>query len=368
MYLKYLNDPTRGLYKLNYNNNEVTMIDENENLVWSNRFNNNILKVEVMPGNMSTVRELIKIEFKEGFLIYSTNGTLLYDSMKSLGGEYPILYDDFIGEVLLTKDLKPGYYEVTVTINGISSNYQLFDTRGMCVYDGSDKEVRFDTYVIENELFQLKSRDSITIKTIEVKKVNPKQLTYIIGDSTLANHQLPYWGWGQYYQACSKKVTINLAACGRSLKSFELEGRLTLLKACIKPGDMVLVGFGHNDQKPGYFGLDIKEFLHCITSLINYCNTNNIQIKICTPIARRSFENKQLIDTHKSYVSELRKYYIDYLIDTNEFSTNLINEYGEEKSKELFVHSDLLKLYDNTHTSYEGAKQLAEFVFKQLDK
>ena len=77
---------------------------------------------------------------------------------------------------------------------------------------------------------------------------------FIIGDSTAAQKDLskgsPERGWGmalqQYFDEAYIKVD-NHAVNGRSSKSFLDEGRWDKVLALIKPGDYVIIQFGHND-------------------------------------------------------------------------------------------------------------------------
>lgn len=76
---------------------------------------------------------------------------------------------------------------------------------------------------------------------------------FLVGDSTVANFDLPdpRQGWGQvigpYFAA---DVTVkNYALSGRSSKSFLAEGAWAPVLEQIRPGDYVLIQFGHNDEK-----------------------------------------------------------------------------------------------------------------------
>lgn len=79
---------------------------------------------------------------------------------------------------------------------------------------------------------------------------------FIIGDSTAAKKDLtkgsPERGWGmalqQYFDA-DCVVVDNHAVNGRSSKSFIDEGRWDKVLSLIKPGDYVIIQFGHNDEK-----------------------------------------------------------------------------------------------------------------------
>ncbi|MFI1933267.1 rhamnogalacturonan acetylesterase [Streptomyces sp. NPDC020330] len=77
---------------------------------------------------------------------------------------------------------------------------------------------------------------------------------HIAGDSTAAPKHAeaaPETGWGMalpFFLADRLRIA-NHAVNGRSSKSFIDEGRLAALLAGVQPDDLVLVQFGHNDQK-----------------------------------------------------------------------------------------------------------------------
>ena len=79
---------------------------------------------------------------------------------------------------------------------------------------------------------------------------------FIIGDSTAANKDLSKGkqerGWGMALQRYFDENVIvvdNHAVNGRSSKSFMDEGRWDKVLEKIKPGDYVIIQFGHNDEK-----------------------------------------------------------------------------------------------------------------------
>lgn len=78
---------------------------------------------------------------------------------------------------------------------------------------------------------------------------------WMAGDSTMSPYggrYFPQQGWGQRLQDfCVEGVKVHdLAVGGRSSKSFIFEGRWDKLLAGIKPGDFVIIAFGHNDAPP----------------------------------------------------------------------------------------------------------------------
>jgi len=77
---------------------------------------------------------------------------------------------------------------------------------------------------------------------------------FLIGDSTVrngagdgANKQ---WGWGEpivAYFDPAKIAVLNRARGGRSSRTFLTEGLWEQVLSAMKPGDFVLIQFGHND-------------------------------------------------------------------------------------------------------------------------
>lgn len=81
-----------------------------------------------------------------------------------------------------------------------------------------------------------------------------KPTIYIIGDSTTKN-TLPMMGWGTALPQFFDSTRINIAnhgMAGRSTRTFVKEGRWKVVDSLLKPGDYVMMVFGHNEgAKPG---------------------------------------------------------------------------------------------------------------------
>jgi lysophospholipase L1-like esterase len=87
-------------------------------------------------------------------------------------------------------------------------------------------------------------------KVIQEQPVNPNLPTlWVVGDST-ANSNAPLRGWGSeigaYFDPAKINV-VNRAIGGRSSRTYITEGRWDKVLAEVKPGDIVLIQFGHND-------------------------------------------------------------------------------------------------------------------------
>lgn len=77
---------------------------------------------------------------------------------------------------------------------------------------------------------------------------------YIIGDSTVRNGSGKgsdgLWGWGSVISPYFDTTRIHIenhAIGGRSSRTFLTEGRWDKIMAALKPGDFVIMQFGHND-------------------------------------------------------------------------------------------------------------------------
>ncbi|MBP5171581.1 MAG: pectin esterase [Bacteroidales bacterium] len=219
---------------------------------------------------------------------------------------------------------------------------------------------------------------------------SPKQdrpvTIFTIGDSTMADKPLDLGnlerGWGQALRACwdSRYVVVdNHALNGRSSKSFRDEGHWQPVYEKIRPGDYVLIQFGHNDQKP-------KEDRHTDPG-----TTYNEQLRqyiretrekggipvLLTSMVRRKFgEDGKLTETHGDYLQAVRDVAAEMkvtLIDHNLSSKRLVEQMGPEDSKRLFMWVEKNTCMacpdgreDDTHLNGLGARRMAWLVLDEL--
>ncbi|MEP6262217.1 MAG: rhamnogalacturonan acetylesterase [Gillisia sp.] len=211
---------------------------------------------------------------------------------------------------------------------------------------------------------------------------------FLIGDSTLADKPYsgsnPEKGWGQvlplYFEEGLK--VKNHAVNGRSTKSFRAEGRWDTIQQKLKPGDYVLIQFGHNDQKEDsadrYAAAD-TDYRSNLVRYINDTRAKGAKPIIATPISRRSFDEKGVLeDTHGRYsevVREVAREYKVSLLDLHKRTVEVINQFGVERSKELFLHyknGDYEKFpegkEDNTHLSPTGAFKVADLAIEEIKR
>jgi len=208
---------------------------------------------------------------------------------------------------------------------------------------------------------------------------------HLIGDSTMADKPLddnPERGWGQLFPLffTQEVEIINYARNGRSTKSFIDQGLWNKVLKNLKPGDYVLIQFGHNDAKISDTTRYAEAHTAYRTNLIKFVQetrTKGANPLLITPVNRRKFDDDgKFIDQHGDYpivVRELSKELNVSLLDLHARSLELFSELGAEKSENLFLRADsgVYKFYpngksDNTHFNRNGAIQVAELVITEL--
>ena len=229
---------------------------------------------------------------------------------------------------------------------------------------------------------------------------------FIIGDSTAAKKDLstgsPERGWGMALQCYFDSAYIrvdNHAVNGRSSKSFIDEGRWDKVLSAMKPGDYVIIQFGHNDEKPAVerhtdpgstFDYNLAKFVR------ETRERGGIPI-LMNPVVRRNFAQKplkndddeklrsttfadgsklvegdSLIDTHGLYKvapRDVARRMNCHFIDANQITHDLEQSLGVEGSKKLHMWykpgeepSLPQGRQDNTHYNIYGAHVVAKLL------
>lgn len=209
---------------------------------------------------------------------------------------------------------------------------------------------------------------------------------YLVGDSTMSqktNPESPERGWGMLLpDHFNESVKIeNHAMNGRSSRSFTYEGRWDSVMGLVKKDDYVVIQFGHNDDvitKTGRYSTP-EEYSYNMTRFILDTKAKSANPILCTPIQRRKLDTVgQLIDTHGVYpeiVRELGEEFDIPVIDMQRMSEELIEDYGIEKSKLIFLHFAPGEINffpkgkeDNTHFSELGGELMAGLFVRGLKK
>ena len=134
---------------------------------------------------------------------------------------------------------------------------------------------------------------------------------WIIGDSTVDDNTPPFRGWGWALpQHVREDVKVrNLSLSGRSSRSFRNEGLFEPAEKEMTAGDLLLIQFGHNDEKE-----DEERHTDVDTTypqyLWEYCQEaldRGAQPVLITSVERRFFTGDNgLMYTHGEYPRAVR--------------------------------------------------------------
>lgn len=213
---------------------------------------------------------------------------------------------------------------------------------------------------------------------------------FIIGDSTVNNHTQGLLGWGDPIAASFDTVKIiveNRARGGRSSRTFLTEGLWDQALTAIKPGDFVLIQFGHNDGGPlntGRARASLKgtgdetqevvmeatgnrEVVHTygwyLRKYITDTKARGATPVVLSPVPRNIWKDDKVIRASTDYgkwAAEAAKAGSALFIDLNEIVAKRYEDAGAEKVKRLYFGDD------HTHTTEVGAQLNADSVIKGL--
>ncbi len=217
---------------------------------------------------------------------------------------------------------------------------------------------------------------------------------WLVGDSTVrngrgdgANNQM---GWGDElapYLDLNKVNLVNRAIGGRSSKTYITEGHWAEVLATIKPGDIVLIQFGHNDggapddpararaSLPGV-GDETQEIENPILKQHETVHTFGWYLRkyvadthaksatpvLCSLIPRKIWKDGKIVrntDTYAGWTREVAVATNTDFIDLNEITARKYDALGEAAVEPLFGDP-------HTHTTLAGAIMNAESVVAGL--
>lgn len=234
---------------------------------------------------------------------------------------------------------------------------------------------------------------------------------FMIGDSTMANKPLDKEnqerGWGQMlpiYLEGAIKVD-NHAVNGRSSKSFIDEGRWEKVREQIRPGDYVIIQFGHNDEKaksPDRYTVPGSTFDANLKKFVNETREKGGTPILMNSIVRRNFpangiaaaqtddrqktwkkglenypaEGDTLVDTHGDYRIAPKNVAEEMgvvFVDMNTLTHELVQGLGKDSSKDLFMWMPVGKYefapngrIDNTHLNVYGGIVVSRLAVNAL--
>ncbi len=206
---------------------------------------------------------------------------------------------------------------------------------------------------------------------------------YLSGDSTMCEYpaaRAPRTGWGQALREMMTDCNvINQAVSGRSSKSYVTEGYFARLQAAVRPGDVMIVQFGHNDEKddPTRHTDPETTYTENLRAYITLARERGAGVILMTSMARRTFRDGQIAFTHGAYPDAVKRLGLREqvpVIDMEKMTMDVLREMGDEASKNLYMwieaghpnYPDGQK--DNSHLCRAGAELFAGMMLKEIRK
>ncbi|GAB2969181.1 rhamnogalacturonan acetylesterase [Hymenobacter coalescens] len=210
-----------------------------------------------------------------------------------------------------------------------------------------------------------------------------KTTIYLIGDSTIAQKVRPVFpetGWGMPLATFFDTTVVvdNRAQNGRSTRTFLAENRWQPIVDALRPGDYVLIQFGHNDESEAHPDryTSPEDYRRNLVKFVTETRARKATPVLITPVTRRKFKDGRQQETHVAYSAatmEAARAQKTPLIDLDRLSRELLQQFGEENSKLLFLqlqpgdHPNYpYGKNDNTHFSELGARKMAQLVVSQI--
>lgn len=302
----------------------------------------------------------------------------------------------YINEPLVISMAVPnGNYEVTLSIKAhedtvfsVLSQSRRFIRNDVVIKDGESMDIVFNANVCD---YHFDGGEYTEVKTIDIyilcdgavtatAAVSPVDIPtiYIAGDSTVTDQpaEYPYepsetfCGWGQALQGFLKPgiAVSNHAQSGSCTMAF-IGTNWTAFKDKIRPGDVLVCEFGHNDQK-------IKEldayggYAQRLRYFVEYAREKGAYPILNSPINRIIFEPDGTLrnllgeyrDAVKSVAEEMNVPFIDMWKRTTEYFETA----GPVKSWGFFRCKGNER--DYTHTNDIGGLLIAKFFAQEIVK
>ncbi|QIL77701.1 rhamnogalacturonan acetylesterase [Hymenobacter sp. HDW8] len=222
--------------------------------------------------------------------------------------------------------------------------------------------------------------------TAFVQSAETKPTLYLIGDSTVNNSHLPQMGWGSKlggFFDTTRIAIANHAMAGRSTRTFVSEGRWRRVDSLLRPGDFLIMQFGHNEgsepdtTKAGRRGVlrgtgeetksltwpnGRQETVHTygwyLRSFIRGAKAKGATPIVASMIPRNQWKDGKVKRANQDFgkwAAEVAQQEGVQFIDLNKITADKYDKMGPEEVAKLFAG-------DHTHTNEAGARINAESV------
>lgn len=321
-------------------------------------------------------------------------GFVSTDGLKEGGKD---VIEDYVtsvnGEFTFVADVPDGDYEVKFTNGGdteTETNVYINDGERVRLYTieaGKCNETTQRVVPKDGKItFTFKGKD-VKTNAIEITQLESrtekgeKPTIYIAGDSTAQTYNAaktyPQTGWGQVISDYFTDDVLfdNRSMAGRSSKSYNNDGRLDNILTQIKPGDYLLIQFGHNDgsSKPERY-ISIDDFKKLIGDkyIGETVKRGGIPVVLSPTPHYSPDENGKFAPTILDYsqaAKEIAEEKGVLFIDVQQAIADRWNELGADEVKKMYFINEQGESVaypdgtdDHTHFKEAGAREVAQLV------
>lgn len=224
-------------------------------------------------------------------------------------------------------------------------------------------------------------------------ETDPRPTIWLIGDSTVQTTTTGQMGWGtplpRLFDTNAVRI-VNRARGGRSSRTFLTEGLWDKVRAELRPGDLVLMQFGHNDGGPLDEGraraslrgigpetvvvsnrtTGVRETVHTygayLRRYIRDTRAHGATPVVLSPVPRNRWENGRVLRNTEDYggwAAAVAREENASFIDLNELVARHYEKVGPET-----VLARYFRAGDHTHTTPEGAEVTARLLVEALSQ
>jgi rhamnogalacturonan acetylesterase len=215
-----------------------------------------------------------------------------------------------------------------------------------------------------------------------------KPTLFLVGDSTVKVGTPGQLGWGEAIEVffdTSKINVVNYARGGRSSRTYITEGLWNRVLTSMRPGDFVLIQFGHNDGGELFettrprasldgVGDETREGTVALTGQFEVVRTFGWYIRryvtdakergatpiVCSLVPRHIWKNGKVVrDPRADWARDAARAAGGAFLDLNDIVARRYEEIGEEAVGKLFAD-------EHTHTNQAGALYNAGAVVQGL--
>jgi lysophospholipase L1-like esterase len=227
-----------------------------------------------------------------------------------------------------------------------------------------DREKTMELWAWDEKLTLEFNNARPSVAAIEITRADNIPTVFLLGDSTVCDQpREPYNSWGQMLTRFFKPgiALANHAESGESLRSSLGARRLDKVLSLMKPGDYLLIQYGHNDEKDKGEGAGaFTTYKAALKKFVAGARASGGIPVLITPMHRRTFDSAgRITNSHGDFPEAVRQVAREEkvpLIDLNAASKLFYEALGPEKSGLAFKEGD------GTHHSNYGSYELAKLI------